>query len=158
MKSYGHQLKLSRLIVYMYGCSISSSTASPEGKNKESYSTVYRGVHYSKQDGKCQASLHANNKKHYLGVYRLAADAAWAHDLCLQHLCMPSKEPNFKTIAQYCTARRQEAKDRDVHVTRSEIQEYLTSKVNDVVSAVVQQGGTLRTHNEKVVNSSSDKK
>ena len=116
-------------------------------------------VSHKKRSGKYEAFFRVNSKRHYLGAYELAADAAWAQDLCLQQLDLPSKEPNFKTTTQYYTVRKKEAKDRGINIlSPSKIQEYLTSKVSDAVSAIVKEGGTLKSHTEKEGKTSNNER
>jgi hypothetical protein len=61
----------------------------------------------------------------------LETDAAWAYDECLRTLGLPSM--NFRSRSEYNNARRQEANERQIHLPCSEVQEYMTSKVNAVV-------------------------
>ena len=146
------------LTAFICSTCIFSSAISLEVNSIEKYSSLYTGVSYFKRDRKCQASFYINNKQFRIGKYELAADAAWAHDLCLQQLDVSSKEPNFKTTVQYHIARKKEAKDRGINTSQSDIQEYLHSKLANAVSAVVKEGGTLRHPEKKEAKSSNNER
>ena len=102
--------------------------------NKKSSTHNYNGVSFDKSHGNYKACVQVEKKHSYLGRYVLAADAAHAHDECVRQLGL-STSINFSSLTEYNSARKEESKERNVNVPSSEIQSYLTSKVNNVVSA-----------------------
>ena len=120
----------------MNDLTIFRSKRSPKLKLKARYSSVYKGVHYFEESGKCKSYLGHGGKEYRLGHYVLSVDAAFAYDKCLKKLGIISKkqEPNFKNMRQYYNERKKEANDRGINLTLSEIQEYLTSKVNNAIA------------------------
>ena len=128
---------------------------SPKLKLKARYSSVYKGVHYCEESGKCESYLSHGGKRYGLGNYVLSVDAALAYDKCLKKLGIISKiqEPNFKNMRQYDIARKIEANDRGINFTLSEIQDYLTSKVNNAIAE-----NSRKYSRNKALKSSSDKR
>eukprot|EP00956_Cyclotella_meneghiniana_P003968 scaffold4781_cov73-Cyclotella_meneghiniana.AAC.3 len=63
----------------------------------------------------------------------MEADAALAVDKSLRQLGSPTV--NFDNISEYSKARKEEAEKRGIDVPRSEVQAYMTTKINNAVSS-----------------------
>ena len=61
-----------------------------------------------------------------LGSYMLAADAAWVVDTCVDKLGLPSNSFNFTSQAEYKAARKKEADEKGLNLTRLEAKEVAT--------------------------------
>ena len=126
------------------------SSSSLQDDQPKDYSTGYTGI-YLRTNQKYEAYI-PTNKKHYLGHYTLAADAAMAHDKCSDQLGHTSR--NFPSLAEYSSARKNESKERGVDVPRSEVVAYVNSMVSNVISAVA----NSTTESEQQSTSSPEKK
>ena len=102
--------------------------------NERNYSSQYKGVSLVKQSGKHQAHISVKNHMYLLGSYMLAADAAWVVDTCVDKLGLPSNSFNFTSQAEYKAARKKEADERGLNLTRLETKEVATI-VNNVIAA-----------------------
>ena len=84
-----------------------TSTSQPQRKRKKMYSD-YIGVTFNKTHNKFQACITHYRKQHYLGRYKLAADAAKAYDDSARSLKGPDWKVNFITLSAYVQARSKE--------------------------------------------------
>jgi hypothetical protein len=123
------------LLLLYFARYTSTKSHLPEANyNNHSATHNYTCVSFDKRTGKYEAYVQVE-KKRSLGRYLLAADAALAHDQCARCLGI-SSAMNFPSLIEYSNVRKKESKERNINVPRSEIQSYLRSKVNNVVSAV----------------------
>jgi hypothetical protein len=92
-----------------------------------------------------------NNKEYKrkdIGRYVLAADGAYARDSCLRQLD-ESCTLNFANVSDYNAARTKELQEKGLTVAKQEVEAYMESKVNSVLSK-------LRTgHGAELDNASS---
>jgi hypothetical protein len=102
-------------------------------KGGGNYSSSYEGVYLDNQKPKFIAYIKLN-KKHHQGSYLLAADLAQAHGKCAHQLGISSSIKFKRSVSEYSNARENESAERGISVARSEVQAYLTLKVNNVVS------------------------
>lgn len=96
---------------------------------------------FEKSTGKYEAYVHllsaatSARKKHRLGTFILAADAALARDKCLEHMRDHDKM-TFASEADYDAAREQESKDRCIEAPpKQDVVAYLMSTTNKIVSS-----------------------
>ena len=82
--------------------------------NKESISSLYKGVSFHRLNQKYATQLYANHKKYHIGVWLLAADSAYAYDRGASELISDGRKRNFDTIEDYEMARAKELEDRDI--------------------------------------------
>lgn len=105
-------------------------------KKKRSFSSQYQGVSFNKRQGTYQSYVNIGiprKKKYGLGSYQIQADAALAVDKCYRQCGLPTV--NFDNISEYSQARKKEAEETGIDVPRSEIQAYMTTKINIAVSS-----------------------
>ena len=84
-----------------------STSIRPQRKRKKMYSD-YIGVTFNKTHNKFQACITHYRKQHYLGRYKLAADAAKAYDDNARKLKGIHWKVNFQTQKSYFDARARE--------------------------------------------------
>lgn len=72
-------------------------------------------------------------KIYCIGFYVLAADGAYARDLCLRQLD-ETCTLNFANVSDYNDARRKELQEKGLTVAKQEVEAYMESKVNSVLS------------------------
>jgi hypothetical protein len=116
---------------------VSANIHPPATKN---FSSNYTGVSLVKSSSKFRVQLRHNRKQRTIGHYDLAADAALAYDKTVNLLQEPSCTKNFSSMKQYEDARKKESVETGIVISRDEVQQYMTSKVNEAVakaSAVV---------------------
>ena len=90
------------------------------------------GISYSKTKRKYQAGI-TIKKKHYLGLYELATDAAHAHDKAARLLGNPNNEINFATSEDFIKLRNSELQERNISLDLEESLVKIDSKVKEVV-------------------------
>jgi len=120
--------------------------------NDKSYCDAYKGAVFDYRMGRYYASVSHEKKKHSLGGYTLAADAAFACDECANLLGL--SPINFQSKSEYTRARKKESKERGINVPPSEFQEYLTNKLIQVVSEAASDFKTMP--NEATLEKSCD--
>ena len=96
------------------------------------YSSLYKGVSLDKKCGNYWSQITAN-KRHFLGKYCLAADAAWAFDSCGRKLGLHSDSLNFSCKQDYLKARKKEMKEKAIDNSFSDVQAYMSSKVANAI-------------------------
>lgn len=100
------------------------------GDDYGSSSPKYKGVSYIKNEGKYHAFI-TLEKRLFIGSYKLKSDSAWAYDECCRQIRLPPV--NFASKTDYTNARKIEQKVRSLTVPLSEVQTYMTAKVNKIV-------------------------
>ena len=65
-------------------------------KMRSTNSTGFYGVSYMKKTGKYESYIHKNGKKHYLGIYETAAEAAKARDIAAVKLFGEYAKLNYR--------------------------------------------------------------
>lgn len=109
------------------------------------YSLDYFGVSFHRQTKMYEAYIYYQKgsggigTKRSVGSYMLASDAALARDICSLELGISSPS-NFPQETDYNEARTKELEERGVEVAKMEVDKYLTSKVQKVISTVAEEG------------------
>ena len=81
--------------------------------------------------------MNHGGKIRYCGVYKLASDAAFAHDKFLRHVGGPSAKTNFASVEDYKDARANEVKRVGVAGADFDaVQAYMAKKIDTVVSSL----------------------
>jgi len=131
-------------------------------KHKNTPSSNYKGVSYSKPDRKYLAQVEYGGKLNCLGLYKYEADAALAYDKGRQVLFgrFDPSEHNFCTLPTYKKAIRTEAKNADHSIEVKETYDAVAEKVEIYLSKIYANGDKLAdaevSNIEGIVDSDSD--
>lgn len=124
---------------------------------KKAIAAAYLGVTYMGRNGRCRAQIR-HKKRHYLGQYQLATDAAYAYDRVAFILKGPSWTVNFASRQEYENARANELERIQIELKESlsAIEAKVQAAVSEArkfVSSVLREKGVAE--NVKGINSAA---
>ncbi|KAL7526567.1 hypothetical protein ACHAXR_004615, partial [Thalassiosira sp. AJA248-18] len=130
----------------------------PNDSDEEAMSiSALKGVSFNKEKKKYQARINHGGKLCHLGYYKLAVDAALAHDSALGLLkTQDDLETNFATEQDHKNARAMELKKTGLNVDFDAVEAYMSVKIDWFVSKIVC-GEKMRVNDTLLVGGNEDK-
>eukprot|EP00579_Thalassiosira_antarctica_P003270 CAMPEP_0201904980 /NCGR_PEP_ID=MMETSP0902-20130614/56276_1 /ASSEMBLY_ACC=CAM_ASM_000551 /TAXON_ID=420261 /ORGANISM="Thalassiosira antarctica, Strain CCMP982" /LENGTH=1143 /DNA_ID=CAMNT_0048439085 /DNA_START=159 /DNA_END=3590 /DNA_ORIENTATION=+ len=95
-----------------------------------------KGSSFIQEKKKYQAKIKHGGKHNHLGYYKIASDAALAHDEALKLLMGPKANTNYATEHDHKNMRAMELRRTGLNVDFEAVRAYMSSKVNGVILKV----------------------